>query len=193
MSNLNQPGLELATFAGGCFWCMVSPFENKDGVKQVISGYTGGQKENPTYQEVCSEKTGHYEAIQVTYDPSRIAYDKLLEIYWQQIDPTDPGGQFHDRGQPYQTVIFYHNEEQHRQAEASKKALANSGRFPKPIVTPILPAGKFYPAEEYHQSFYKKNGFRYSIYRQGSGRDAFITNHWLKDQSPYKEELPTKT
>ncbi len=169
---------QLATFAGGCFWCMVTPFEEIDGVLGIVSGYTGGHIENPTYKEVCSETTGHYEAVQITFDPSRMPYERLLELYWQQIDPTDPGGQFYDRGQSYQTVIFYHTEEQRQQAEASKRALAESGRFQKPIATAILPASTFYPAEDYHQDYHKKNPFRYKMYRQGSGRDAFIKKHW---------------
>jgi peptide methionine sulfoxide reductase msrA/msrB len=180
---------ELATFAGGCFWCMVPPFEQQEGVIQVISGYTGGHKEKPTYEEVCLSTTGHYEAVQIKYDSTRIAYDELLDIYWQQIDPTDPGGQFHDRGQSYQTAIFYHNEEQRQKAEASKKALAESGRFDKPIATKILPAGLFYPAEEYHQDYHKKNATRYQLYRQGSGRDKFIKEHWSKDKTDLKEKL----
>lgn len=169
---------QLATFAGGCFWCMVTPFEEIDGVLGIVSGYTGGHTENPTYKEVCSETTGHYEGVQITFDPNRMPYERLLELYWQQIDPTDPGGQFYDRGQSYQTVIFYHTEEQRQQAEASKRALAESGRFQKPIATAILPASTFYPAEEYHQDYHKKNPFRYKMYRQGSGRDAFIKKHW---------------
>jgi peptide methionine sulfoxide reductase msrA/msrB len=169
---------QLATFAGGCFWCMVTPFEEIDGVLGIVSGYTGGHTENPTYKEVCSETTGHYEAVQITFDPNRMPYERLLELYWQQIDPTDPGGQFYDRGQSYQTVIFYHTEEQRQQAEASKRALAESGHFQKPIATAILPASTFDPAEEYHQDYHKKNPFRYKMYRQGSGRDAFIKKHW---------------
>jgi peptide methionine sulfoxide reductase msrA/msrB len=180
---------ELATFAGGCFWCMVKPFDEIDGIYGIVSGYTGGHKENPTYKEVCSETTGHYEAVQITFDPSRISYDELLEMYWRQIDPTDAGGQFYDRGQSYQTVIFYHNEEQRQKAEASKKALAESGRFKKPIVTKILPAQTFYPAEEYHQDFYKKNPFRYEMYRKGSGRDAFIKEHWPRNNAHLREKL----
>lgn len=189
MKEHNAERIELATFAGGCFWCMVSPFEERDGILQVISGYTGGHTENPTYKEVCSETTGHYEAVQISYDPSRFSYDELLELYWQQIDPTDPGGQFHDRGQSYQTVIFYHNEEQREKAEASKRALEQSGWFKKPIATQILPAQTFYPAEEYHQDYHKKNPFRYALYRRGSGRDAFIKEHWPKDRKHLKEKL----
>lgn len=167
-----------ATFAGGCFWCMVSPFDEQPGIIRVVSGYTGGHKENPTYEEVCSETTGHYEAVQITYDPAVFPYSKLLELFWQQIDPTDPGGQFHDRGESYRTAIFYHNEEQKQLAEESKQALEQSGRFNDPIATAILPAQPFYAAEDYHQDYHKKNSFRYSLYRRGSGRDAFIKKHW---------------
>jgi len=166
---------ELATFAGGCFWCMVSPFEEMDGILKVISGYTGGTTENPTYKEVCSDTTGHYEAVQITYDPNRISYDKLLELYWQQIDPTDPEGQFNDRGHSYQTAIFYHNEEQLQKALASKSRLAASKRYDKETVTKIIPATTFYPAEDYHQEFHRKNPFRYKLYRQASGRDEFLS------------------
>ncbi|TEB07855.1 Peptide methionine sulfoxide reductase MsrA/MsrB [Pelotomaculum schinkii] len=181
--------MELATFAGGCFWCMAAPFEKMDGVIHVVSGYTGGYTENPTYKEVCSGSTGHHEAVQITFEPSQISYDKLLEIFWQQIDPTDPGGQFNDRGQSYQTAIFYHDDEQRRKAEASKKALDESERFQKPVATKILPAKTFYPAEEYHQDFHKKNSFRYALYRQGSGRDEFIKKHWPTDKSHLKAKL----
>ncbi|WP_027417220.1 peptide-methionine (S)-S-oxide reductase MsrA [Aneurinibacillus terranovensis] len=188
-TNANQR--ELATFAGGCFWCMVSPFEEMPGIIKVVSGYTGGDKENPTYEEVCTHTTGHYEAVQITFDPSVFPYEKLLDIYWHQIDPTDAGGQFYDRGSSYQTAIFYHNEEQKRKAEASKKALAESGRFPKPIVTQILPASTFYPAEEYHQNYHKKNPLHYNRYRQGSGRQAFIDKHWndVEDKILLKNRL----
>ncbi len=169
---------KLATFAGGCFWCMVKPFDSYDGIESVVSGYTGGHTENPTYKEVCSETTGHFEAVQITYDPSVFPYSKLLETFWQQIDPTDPGGQFHDRGDSYRTAIFYHDEEQRKEAEASKQKLEESNRFDKPIVTLILPAAPFYPAEDYHQDYYQKNPFHYTMYRKGSGREAFIQNHW---------------
>jgi peptide methionine sulfoxide reductase msrA/msrB len=189
-SNTNQEKSELATFAGGCFWCMVSPFEEMPGIIKVVSGYTGGHKENPTYEEVCSETTGHYEAVQITFNPEQFPYEKLLELYWQQIDPTDAGGQFYDRGQSYQTVIFYHNEEQKQKAEASKKALTESGRFDKPIATQILPATSFYPAEEYHQDYHKKNSLHYTMYRKGSGRDAFIKKHW--NEGVDKELLKSK-
>lgn len=179
--------VQLATFAGGCFWCMVSPFEEMPGIIKVVSGYTGGHKENPTYEEVCSETTGHYEAVQITFDENIFPYSKLLEIYWQQIDPTDPGGQFYDRGQSYQTAIFYHNEEQRQAAEASKEKLEKSKRFDKPIVTKILPAGVFYEAEEHHQNYHKKNPLHYRRYRNASGRDAFIEKHW--SAKPSDKEL----
>ncbi|MEK4668132.1 peptide-methionine (S)-S-oxide reductase MsrA [Niallia sp. FSL R7-0271] len=169
---------EKATFAGGCFWCMVKPFDQEPGIISVVSGYTGGHKENPTYKEVCSETTGHYEAVQITFDPELFPYEKLLDIYWQQIDPTDPGGQFFDRGQSYQTAIFYHNQEQKRLAELSKKALGESGKFNKPIATKIIPASVFYDAEDYHQDYYKKNSLHYNAYHVGSGRAAFIKNNW---------------
>ncbi len=182
--------LEFATFAGGCFWCMVSPFEEEPGIVKVVSGYTGGHTHNPTYKEVCSETTGHYEAVQITFDPTVYSYRDLVELFWRQIDPTDEGGQFHDRGESYRTAIFYHSEEQRRIAEESKQALEESGRFSKKIVTPILPAAEFYPAEEYHQDYHKKNPFRYKMYRKGSGRDAFIKEAWKDFQ--WDEELRTR-
>lgn len=161
---------------------MVKPFEEMPGIIKVVSGYIGGSKENPTYEEVCTLKTGHYEAVQITFDPGIFSYRQLLEIYWQQIDPTDPGGQFFDRGQSYKTAIFYHNREQQLEAETSKKTLGESGRFDDPIVTEILPAVTFYPAEEYHQDYHMKNPLRYNAYRQGSGRDAFLKTNWSKDR-----------
>ncbi|TVZ86901.1 peptide-methionine (S)-S-oxide reductase [Aeribacillus composti] len=170
--------LEKATFAGGCFWCMVKPFDQWDGIEKVISGYTGGHVENPTYEQVKTGTTGHYEAVQIEFDPTVFPYDKLLEIYWQQIDPTDDGGQFHDRGSQYRTAIFYHSNEQKTLAEQSKLALAKSGKFNKPIVTKILPAAPFYSAEEYHQNFYQKNPEAYKKDREISGRDEFLRKHW---------------
>lgn len=170
--------VEVATFAGGCFWCMVKPFDEQPGILKVVSGYTGGHTENPTYEEVCSETTGHHEAVQITYNPDVFPYEKLLETFWQQIDPTDPGGQFYDRGQSYQTAIFYHNDKQRNLAEESRRDLQESGRFHKPIATKILPAKPFYEAEEYHQHFYRKNPTRYNAYSQGSGRVDFIKRHW---------------
>ncbi|WP_342414761.1 peptide-methionine (S)-S-oxide reductase MsrA [Paenibacillus sp. FSL R10-2782] len=191
MSTNNPNTVEKATFAGGCFWCMVSPFEELPGIVKVRSGYTGGHTENPTYEEVCSETTGHVEAVQITFDTQIFPYEKLLELFWQQIDPTDEGGQFHDRGSSYQTAIFYHNEEQRIKAEASKKALGESGRFDKPIATPILPAATFYEAEEYHQDYHKKNPSHYKRYRKGSGREDFIEQNWSGkiDKSDLKERL----
>jgi len=189
MTQSDIPNTELATFAGGCFWCMVSPFDEMPGILQVISGYTGGHHENPTYQEVCSHKTGHYEAVQITFDPNQVSYDTLLELFWQQIDPTDSGGQFHDRGQSYGTAIFYHTEQQRRKAETTKEELQMSQRFDKEIVTKILPATPFYPAEEYHQDYHKKNAFRYALYRKNSGRDTFLKKYWPKDRTALKNKL----
>lgn len=178
---------ELATFAGGCFWCMVTPFDELPGIIDIVSGYTGGHKENPTYEEVCSGTTGHLEAVQITYDPKVFPYEKLLDIFWRQIDPTDEGGQFADRGSSYKTAIFYHNDEQKEKAEASKRELAGSGRFNKPIVTDILPAGPFYKAEDHHQDYHKKNPFHYERYHEASGRAPFIRKYW--NDKPSKEEL----
>jgi methionine-S-sulfoxide reductase len=169
---------ERATFAGGCFWCMVHPFDQWPGVKRVVSGYTGGHTAHPTYEEVCLGTTGHQEAVEITFDPDRLPYTDLLDIFWQQIDPTDAGGQFYDRGSSYKTAIYYHSETQRRQAEASRDALARSGRFSDPIVTKILPVGPFYPAEDYHQDFYQKRPEHYQRYREASGRDAFLRAHW---------------
>ena len=143
-------GLETATFAGGCFWCMEAGFEEADGVVEAVSGYTGGNTENPTYEDVSTGKTGHYEAVLVYYDPEKISYSELLEVFWRNVNPTDPGGQFADRGPQYKTAIFYHSEEQRRLAEESKKMLDESGRFTDPVATEILPVGPFYRAEEYH-------------------------------------------
>lgn len=169
---------ERAGFAGGCFWCMVKPFDQWDGVVSVVSGYTGGHLTNPTYEDVKAGKSGHYEAVQITYDPGVISYETLLELFWQQIDPTDEGGQFHDRGDSYRTAIFYHNEEQRKLAEQSKRRLDKSGKFKKPIVTEILKAKTFYPAEEYHQDYYKKNKEHYLADRKKSGRDEFLKKYW---------------
>ncbi|MDQ6595743.1 peptide-methionine (S)-S-oxide reductase [Bacillus salipaludis] len=182
---------ELATFAGGCFWCMVSPFDEQPGIREVVSGYTGGHTENPSYQEVCSNTTGHYEAVQITFDPVIFSYKKLLELFWQQIDPTDAEGQFNDRGTSYRTAIFYHNEDQRQQAEASKAELAASGLFKKPIVTEILPAGPFYRAEDKHQYYYKTFPFHYNLYREGSGRARFIRENWKmrKSEDELRSEL----
>lgn len=167
-----------ATFAGGCFWCMVPPFTSLDGVIKVTSGYTGGQIENPTYKEVCSGDTGHYEAVEIVFDPSKISYGKLLDLFWRQIDPTDPGGQFADRGGQYETAIFYHDEEQKKLAEDAKKKLETARLFQRPITTKILEAKKFYPAEEYHQDYSKKNPVHYKNYRKGSGREDYLARTW---------------
>ncbi len=186
-------GTERATFAGGCFWCMEHPFEELDGVAEVISGYTGGQKENPTYGEVSAGLTGHAEAVQVTYDPEKVTYDRLLEVFWRQIDPTDDGGQFVDRGSQYRTAIYYHSEEQRRAAEESREALGKSGRFQKPIVTEIAKASVFYPAEDYHQDYYRKSPVKYKIYRYRSGRDRFLTRIWGKDVKDQERLGPEQT
>lgn len=169
---------EKATFAGGCFWCMVKPFDSYEGIESVVSGYTGGDLPNPTYEQVCSETTGHYEAVEITFQPDVFPYEKLLDIFWTQIDPTDAGGQFFDRGQSYQTAIFYHTEEQKMAAEKSKQELDNSGKYEKPVATKILPAKPFYLAEEYHQDYYKKNPAHYNRYSVGSGRAGFIEKNW---------------
>ena len=161
---------EKAIFAGGCFWCMVNPFDQMEGVLSVKSGYTGGHTMNPTYEEVCSGQTGHTEAVLIEFDPNLITYEKLLDIYWQVSDPTDLNGQFIDRGDSYRPGIFYTNKDQMKQAEASKKRLEESSLYQKPIVTPIEPAGTFYLAEDYHQDFYRKNPEHYQRYRRGSGR-----------------------
>ena len=172
--------LKKATFAGGCFWCMQPPFRMVEGVIDVVSGYAGGTRENPTYEEVSSGSTGHLESVQVTYDPDRVSYDTLLDTFWRQIDPTDPGGQFADRGYQYRTAIFYHDEEQRRLAEVSKKRIEASGRFARPVMTEIRPFTNFYPAEEYHQDFDRKNPGRYHQYKVLSGRERFIEKTWGK-------------
>jgi peptide methionine sulfoxide reductase msrA/msrB len=177
-----QTNLKVATLAGGCFWCVASDFEKASGVAKVISGYTGGHKENPTYEEVSTGKTGHYEAIQVYYDPSKVSYEQVLDIFWHHIDPTDPGGQFDDRGPQYRTAIFYHDEEQKRIAEKSKEDLEKSGQFKKPIVTLIVKFSRFYEAEFYHQDYHKKSPLRYKLYRLGSGRDQFLDKTWGKEK-----------
>ena len=173
-SNLTDgTGFGLATFAGGCFWCTEQPLEELDGVEEVIAGYIGGHKENPTYEEVCTGTTGHLEAVQVKYDPEKISFNELLNQFWKTIDPTDPGGQFVDRGSQYRTAIFYHNEEQKKTAEESKEALNESGLFERPIATEIRAATVFYKAEEYHQDYYITCPVRYNTYKSGSGRKQF--------------------
>ncbi|MGO9567090.1 MAG: peptide-methionine (S)-S-oxide reductase MsrA [Desulfomonilaceae bacterium] len=182
-----QTNEEKATFAGGCFWCMQPPFEKLDGVVQVVSGYTGGTGENPTYEDYAQK--GHSEAVQITYDPSKISYSQLLDVFWRQIDPTDPGGQFVDRGPQYRSAIFFHNEEQKKLAEESKEALGKSGKFDKPIVTEIIKASVFYKAEEYHQDYYKKNPLRYKFYRFNSGRDQYLDKVWGRDRGQKEKTM----
>ncbi|EKB47743.1 peptide-methionine (R)-S-oxide reductase MsrB [Cecembia lonarensis] len=178
----DYPGKKaLATFAGGCFWCIEAPFEGIDGVIAVISGYSGGKEKNPTYEEVSNGKTGHREAVQITYDPDIISYSELLDIFWQQFDPTDEGGAFYDRGFQYSSAIFYHDNTQKNEAQKSLTKLEEAKVFDKPIVTPIIKYSNFYPAEEYHQDYYLKNPSEYYAYRRGSGRDAFIAKHWPVD------------
>ncbi|MBT3604077.1 MAG: peptide-methionine (R)-S-oxide reductase MsrB [Candidatus Latescibacteria bacterium] len=169
---------EQATFAGGCFWCIEAPFDKVSGVQQAVSGFMGGQKKNPTYKEVSSGKTKYIEAVQITFDPDKVSYADLLYVFWRQFDPTDTGGSFHDRGMQYTSAIFYHNESQRLAAIASKETLEASGVFGKDIVTPIREAESFYPAEDYHQNYWKTNTRHYERYRKGSGRDMFIKMVW---------------
>ena len=199
-----QLNLKKPLFAGGCFWCMEPPYEKLDGVKGVVSGYIGGHDETPTYEEVSDGITGHLEAIQFTYDPSKVDYAELLDIFWRQINPTDGGGQFADRGTQYRTAIFYHSEEQKKLAEISREDIDSSGIYDKRVVTEILPAMTFYNAEEYHQDYYKKNPIRYKVYRYGSGRDKYLNKVWddrkyiprhkrsNKYMRPSKEEIKKK-
>ena len=170
--------VETATFAGGCFWCTESDFEKVNGVIEVVSGYSGGREKNPSYQQVSSGRTGHLEAVQVHFDPAQVSYSELLEVFWRHVDPTDPGGQFVDRGRQYRTAIFCHDDVQSRLAEASKAKLQRSGRFDRPIVTEIVGFSEFYQAEAYHQDYYKKNPIRYKLYRYSSGRDQFLKKAW---------------
>jgi peptide-methionine (S)-S-oxide reductase len=173
-----SPAPARATFAGGCFWCMEGPFDKLPGVISTTSGYTGGKVKNPTYEQVSTGRTGHAEAVQVIYDPKLVSYDKLLDVFWHNIDPTQRDGQFCDHGTQYRTAIFYHDEEQRRLGEASRAALAKSKPFKGDIVTQIVKAEEFYPAEEYHQDYYKKNPTRYKFYRAGCGRDARLKELW---------------
>ena len=177
--------IETAVFAGGCFWCVEANFEKVDGVVSVVSGYTGGHTENPTYEEVCGHTTGHLEAVEVVYDANEVSYNDLLEVYWRTIDPTDTGGSFHDRGEPYMSAIFAANDQQRELAEQSKKNLDESGRFAKPIATEIRDAKAFYVAEDYHQDYYHTHPVRYNAYRLASGRDKFVANAW-GDEAVYK-------
>lgn len=179
MEKMKGPGTQAAaTFAGGCFWCMEPPFDKLEGVISTTSGYMGGQKDNPTYKEVSAGGTGHAEAVQVLYNPEKVTYAELLEVFWRQINPTTPDRQFVDVGSQYRAAVFYHNEEQKQLAEDSKKRLAQSGRFDEPIVTEIVMAGKFWPAEDYHQDYYMRNPVRYKYYRWGSGRDQYLKSVW---------------
>lgn len=177
---------EKATFAGGCFWCMEPPFDKLEGVISTTSGYTGGTAQNPTYEDVSSGITEHAEAVQVLYDPTKIGFTKLLTIFWQNINPTQPNGQFADIGRQYRTAIFYHNDSQRQAAEASKEELQKSNLFARKIVTEIVPATEFYAAEEYHQDYYRKNPLRYKYYRRGSGRDRYLGDVWGDKKSKIK-------
>ena len=177
------PGLAIATFAAGCFWCVEPPYDKTEGVVSTTSGYTGGKVAGATYRQVGMGGTGHTEAVRVVYDPAKVGYDKLLEVYWKNVDPLDAKGQFCDKGEPYRPVIFVHDEEQRRLAEASKAALAASGRFKQPIVVAIEPASDFWIAEDYHQDYYLKNPAKYAYYRWGCGRDARLEELWGKEGS----------
>lgn len=178
----NEPDPGIATFAGGCFWCVESAFQEFPGVETAVSGFAGGEEENPTYKQVSSGTTGHRESVQLTYDPSQVTYEQLLNHFWKQIDPTDDGGQFVDRGFQYTSAIFYHTKTQQRLAEESKRRLEESGRFDKPIVTAILPYTTFYPAEEYHQDYYEKSPLKYKFYRFNSGRDQYRKSKWTGEE-----------
>ncbi|TGK01212.1 peptide-methionine (S)-S-oxide reductase [Leptospira langatensis] len=169
---------ETAIFAGGCFWCMEGPFEKLPGVISAVSGYTGGKEKNPTYEDVGYGRTGHRESVMITYDPKKITYEALLDTYWRQIDPTDAGGQFADRGNQYRTAIYYKNESQRKLAQEYKDKIGASKKFSSPIVVEILPASEFYPAEDYHQDYYKKNPDHYHSYRKGSGREEYVNRVW---------------
>ena len=177
---IDRDKYSVATVAGGCFWCMEPPFERLDGVVSVVSGYSGGTEVNPTYQQVAGGRTSHTESVEILFDPEVISYEKILEVFWMNIDPTQVDGQFADRGKQYRTAIFYHDDEQKAQAEASKKKLEESGKFDKPIVTEIEAFTAFYPAEDYHQDYYKKNEMHYKMYRKGSGREGFLERTWGK-------------
>ncbi|PPA69777.1 peptide-methionine (R)-S-oxide reductase MsrB [Jeotgalibacillus proteolyticus] len=181
--------MEKAIFAGGCFWCMVRPFTELEGIVKVVSGYTGGAEKDASYSAVKSGETGHVEAVEITFNPTKIPYSKLLEIFWTVTDPTDEDGQFTDRGPAYQSIIFTNSNEQRIAAEASRSALIQSGRFEKPVITKIKEAADFYPAEEFHQDFDLKNPFRYSLYYQGSGRKEFKRRYWPKDRTVLKNKL----
>ncbi len=181
VSSAAENDLEVATFAGGCFWCVEADFDAVPGVVRTISGYTGGALADPTYKRVSAGGTGHREAVQIFYDPKRVSYAALVEIFWRSVDPTDGGGQFCDRGQSYETAIFANSLEQMQQAEASKRTLQRSRILDRPVVTPIEVAGQFYPAEDYHQDYYNKNPLRYGFYRYSCGRDARVEDLWGED------------
>lgn len=174
--------LARATFAGGCFWCMQPAFDHLEGVVSTVVGYTGGSMENPTYQQVCSGRTGHVEAIEIVFDPAKIDFSQLIETFWRNIDPSQAGGQFADRGPQYETVIFYHDEEQKKTAETARRELEKSGKFGGGITTKIRPAGPFHKAEEYHQKYYLKDPVRYALYKTGSGRESFLEKVWGKKE-----------
>ncbi len=179
-----EPGQEAAIFAGGCFWCMEPPYDALDGVVRTISGYTGGTLPNPTYRQVVNGGTGHYEAVLVIYEPDTVTYEKLLEVFWFNVDPLDDGGQFCDRGDMYRTGIFFRDQDQQRLAEESRRALDASRRLPRPVVTRIMPAEEYYVAENYHQRYYRRNPVRYRTYRTACGRDARLRQLWGPD-APY--------
>jgi peptide-methionine (S)-S-oxide reductase len=181
----SNPQLEVATFAGGCFWCMVSPFAKLPGVVSITSGYTGGHVKDPSYEQVSSGGTGHVEAVQMKYDPQKVSYEKLLDVFWHNVDPTAADHQFCDYGAPYRSEIFYHTEEQKHLAERSKAEIEKSKPFKDPIVTKITAASAFYEAEEYHQDFYKKNPIRYKYYRYHCGRDQRLEELWGKAQASH--------
>jgi methionine-S-sulfoxide reductase len=179
-ANIDNKEIEKAVFAGGCFWCMQNPYDELKGVVSTAVGYTGGNKDNPTYEEVCSGNTGHAEAIEVLYDPAQISYAELLNVFWRNIDPTTLNRQFADAGTQYRTAIFYHSEEQKQSAESSKKEMEESGIYDDPIATEITPASAFYKAEEYHQKYYEKCPLKYKMYKSGSGREQYLEEMWGK-------------
>lgn len=190
-AKMNTPRMtKTAVFAGGCFWCTEADFEKVDGVIKAVSGYTGGMVADPDYKDVASGTTGHVEAVRVVYDPGKITYRGLLDVFWRHVDPTDAGGQFVDRGPQYRSVIFYQNPDEKILAEETKSALDDAGQFDKPVVTDILPLKEFYPAEEYHQNYYKKHPIKYRWYRNGSGRDTFLEDAWREIK--YKPEVASE-
>ncbi|TDL33072.1 peptide-methionine (R)-S-oxide reductase [Jeotgalibacillus sp. S-D1] len=181
--------MEKATLAGGCFWCLVRPFDELQGIEKVVSGYTGGDAESASYSSVKTGETDHVEAVQITFDPDQLSYEELLDLFWTITDPTDPDGQFSDRGPAYRSIIFTHSNKQHEKALHSINRLEKSGRFEKPIITKVKEARPFFPAEEYHQQFEAKNPFRYALYFRGSGREEFKRRYWPKDRTALKEKL----